>query len=45
MPVESLTYAELGNRLNCSPEAARALVKGLRIPRQLGSDRKAAVAS
>jgi hypothetical protein len=30
MPVEMLTYAMLGERLNCSPEAARALVKRLR---------------
>ena len=44
MPLEMLTYAELGNRLNCSPEAARALVKRLRLPRQLGSDGKAVVA-
>ena len=34
MPVEMLTYAMLGERLHCSPEAARALVKRLRLPRQ-----------
>ena len=44
MPVEMLTYAELGKRLNCSAEAARALVKRLRLPRQLASDGKALVA-
>jgi len=33
MPVEMLTYAELGERLKISPEAARALVKRHRLPR------------
>jgi hypothetical protein len=33
MPIEMLTYAELGERLNISPEAARALVKRHRLPR------------
>jgi hypothetical protein len=43
MAVESLTYAALGQRLNCSPEAARALVKRLRLPRQKANDGKALV--
>jgi hypothetical protein len=34
----------LGERLNCSPEAARALAKGLRLPRQRANDGKALVA-
>ena len=33
MPVEMLTYAELGERLKISPEAARCLVKRQRLPR------------
>src|SRR6266403_232486 len=33
MPVEMLSYAELGERLKISPEAARALVKRHRLPR------------
>jgi hypothetical protein len=44
MPVEMLTYAALGERLNCSPEAARALVKRLRMPRQRANDGKTLVA-
>jgi hypothetical protein len=44
MPVEMLTYAALGARLNCSPEAARALAKRLRLPRQRANDGKALVA-
>ena len=43
MPVEMLTYAMLGERLNCSPEAARALVKRLRLPRQKANDGKVLV--
>ena len=43
MPVESLTYAVLGQRLGCSPEAARALAKRLRLPRQKANDGKALV--
>jgi hypothetical protein len=43
MPVEMLTYALLGERLNCSPEAARALVKRLRLPRQKANDGKVLV--
>jgi hypothetical protein len=44
MPVEMLTYAVLGERLNCSPEAARGLVKRLRLPRQKANDGKVLVA-
>src|SRR5438046_10721304 len=33
MPVEMLSYVELGERLKISPEAARALVKRHRLPR------------
>ena len=43
MAVETLTYAALGQRLNCSPEAARALVKRLRLPRQKANDGRALV--
>ena len=43
MPVETLTYAALGERLNCSAEAARALVKRLRLPRQKANDGRALV--
>ena len=43
VPVEMLTYAALGQRLNCSPAAARALVKRLRLPRQKANDGKALV--
>lgn len=43
MPVESLTYAQIGDRLGTTPEAARALVKRLRLPRQKGNDGKALV--
>jgi hypothetical protein len=43
MPVETLTYAALSQRLNCSPAAARALVKRLRLPRQKANDGKALV--
>jgi hypothetical protein len=38
MPVEMLTYAELGERLTISPEAARALVKRHRWPRSRSND-------
>jgi hypothetical protein len=40
MPVEMLTYAELGERLKISPEAARALVKRHRLPRSRANDGK-----
>jgi hypothetical protein len=44
MPVEMMTYAALGQRLNCSSEAARALAKRLRLPRQRANSGKALVA-
>ena len=43
MPIEMLTYAALGARLKISPEAARSLVKRLRLPRSLSHDGKALV--
>jgi hypothetical protein len=43
MTIEMLNYAQLGERLNCSPEAARALVKRLRLPRQKANDGKVLV--
>src|SRR5947208_3049077 len=43
MPVEMLTYAELGDRLTISPEAARALVKRHRLPRSRSNDGKTLV--
>jgi hypothetical protein len=44
MPVEMLTYAALGERIGSSAEAARALAKRLRLPRQRANDGKALVA-
>ena len=43
MPVEMLSYTQLGERLSCSPEAARALVKRLRLPRRKANDGKVLV--
>jgi hypothetical protein len=43
MSVETLTYAALGGRLKISREAARSLVKRLRLPRSLSDDGKALV--
>ena len=43
MPTEMLTYGQLGERLSCSAEAARALVKRLRLPRQKANDGKVLV--
>jgi hypothetical protein len=43
MAVETLTYAALGERLGCSAEGARALVKQLRLPRQKANDGKTLV--
>ena len=40
MSTESLTYTELGDRLGASPEAARSLVRRLRLPRKPGNDGK-----
>jgi hypothetical protein len=38
MSIESLTYADLAGRLDTSHEAARSLVRRLRLPRQMGND-------
>jgi hypothetical protein len=43
MAIEMLNYCQLGERLSCSPEAARALVKRLRLPRQKANDGKVLV--
>ena len=43
MSVEMLTYADLGERLKISPEAARALVKRQRLPRSRSNDGKTLV--
>jgi len=43
MPVEMLTYAELGERLKISPEAARSLVKRHRLPRTSSNSGKTLV--
>ncbi len=43
MAVEKLTYADLAARLKVSPEAARALVKRLRLPRTKSNDGKTLV--
>jgi hypothetical protein len=43
MPVETLTYTELGARLTISAGAARSLAKRLRLPRSLSDDGKALV--
>jgi hypothetical protein len=38
MPIEMLTYAALAGRLNCSPEAARAVARRHRLPRHRSND-------
>jgi hypothetical protein len=43
MSVEGLTYEELADRLGTSAEAARSLVRRLRLPRKSGNDGKARV--
>ena len=43
MPIEALTYAALGARLNISPKAARSLAKRLHLPSSLSDDGKALV--
>src|SRR3954454_9746739 len=43
MPIEMLTYAQLGERLKISSEAARALVKRHRLPRSRSTDGKTLV--
>ncbi len=40
MSFESLTYADLADRLGTTSEAARALVRRLKLPRQPGNDGK-----
>jgi hypothetical protein len=40
MSIESLTYAELGDRLGASPEAARSVARRLRLPRRPGNEGK-----
>ena len=43
MSVESLTYIDLADRLGTTPEAARSLVRRLRLPRYAGNDGKVRV--
>ena len=43
MSTESLTYADLADRLGTTQEAARSLVRRLRLPRMKGNDGKARV--
>ena len=43
MPVQTVTYAELGALLTISPKAASSLAKRLRLPRSLSHDGKALV--
>jgi hypothetical protein len=43
MTIESLTYADLADRLGATQEAARSLVRRLRLPRMKGNDGKARV--
>jgi hypothetical protein len=43
MSIESLTYADLADRLSTTQEAARSLVRRLRLPRMKGNDGKARV--
>ena len=43
MTIENLTYAALAERLKISPEAARALVKRMRLPRHRSNDGKTLV--
>ena len=44
MPIESLSYTQLADRLGVTPEAARALTKRHRLPRQRANDGKTLVA-
>jgi hypothetical protein len=43
MAIEMLSYRQLGERLGCSRDAARELVKRLRLPRHKANDGKALV--
>src|SRR4029077_15887183 len=40
-PMSAVTYADQAGRLGTSREAARSLVRRLRLPRQTGNDRTA----
>jgi hypothetical protein len=40
MAIEMLSYRQLGERLGCSRDAARELVKRLRLPRHKANDGK-----
>jgi hypothetical protein len=44
MPIEQLTYAQIAERLGVTPEAARAVAKRHRLPRQRANDGKTLVA-
>ena len=44
MGIEQLTYLDLAERLNISPEAARSLVRRMHLPRQKANDGKTLVA-
>ena len=44
MATEWMTYAELGERIGVSPEAARQRAMRLKLRRQIGNDGKARVA-
>ena len=43
MAIEMLSYRQLGERLGCSRDAARALVKRLHLPIHKANDGKALV--
>ena len=43
MGIESLTYIDLADRLGTTQEAARSLVRRLRLPRHAGNDGKVRV--
>jgi cell division protein FtsB len=43
MGIESLTYSDLADRLGTTPEAARSLVRRLRLSRHTGNDGKVRV--
>ena len=45
MAIEELTYVDLGERLNISAEAARALARRMNLPRQKANDGKTVVAA
>jgi hypothetical protein len=44
MGIEQLTYMDMAERLNISSEAARALARRMRLPRQKANDGKTLVA-